>query len=329
MNLTGELGIRVRLVALNQDESRIDDLQVMLYRPVVSRLFVAQPAKTVRQLVPYLYTLCARAQCAASQAALAAAGARDLPPPEDDHRLWLEMLHEGFWRLLLDWPSALGLPQARDDFIDWRTRQRNRETDIAASTQLLSQTLEPLAERCMAALAVQWPDSRKTLAADAATPACLAASRLTPADWLPYWQGTSQKLPSAFVPASVAVAWCQRLAMTRYAVQALVEGWPFPLATAHDDCGLAVGQVWTARGVLTHAVERMDVRMSGTGDNDVVRRYAVWSPTDRHFANADALLCLSGSRTLPAAPEQARRYLNQIILALDPCLPYTLELSHA
>lgn len=327
MNLTGELGIHARLLA-SGNGVRLDGLEVMLYRPVVSRLFIAQPARTVLQLVPYLYTLCTHAQCAASRAVLTAVGVTGLPP-EDDHRLWLELLHENFWRLLLDWPLALGLPQEREAFIAWRTRPRSRENDIAATRLLLAQTLDTLAERCLAALAARWYGDGEVAAIHAAATARFVPPALTPADWLPCWQGLTPDLPPLPPPASVVAAYCQRLAMTRHAAQALVAGAPFPVAAVHDGSGLAVSQVWTARGVLTHAVELMAVRMSG--DIDLVRRYSVWAPTDRHFADSSALLHLLAAAPASGADsaEPLQQQLTQAILALDPCLPYTLEWNHA
>lgn len=75
----------------------------------------------------------------------------------------------------------------------------------------------------------------------------------------------------------------------------------------------------TARGVLTHAVHVVDGK---------VLRYRVQAPTDGFFADAAPLARLLANREFPSL-DQARQALDQAILALDPCLPYTLELQDA
>lgn len=59
-----------------------------------------------------------------------------------------------------------------------------------------------------------------------------------------------------------------------------------------------------------------------------VLRYRVQAPTDGFFADAAPLARLLANREFPSL-DQARQALDQAILALDPCLPYTLELQDA
>jgi 1-acyl-sn-glycerol-3-phosphate acyltransferase len=54
----------------------------------------------------------------------------------------------------------------------------------------------------------------------------------------------------------------------------------------------------------------------------------VQAPTDGFFADAAPLARLLANREFPSL-DQARQALDQAILALDPCLPYTLELQDA
>ena len=63
-------------------------------------------------------------------------------------------------------------------------------------------------------------------------------------------------------------------------------------------------------------------------DAGKVAKYRVWAPTDAFFADAVALSGLLAGRQF-AAPDEARRALDQAILALDPCVPYVLELNDA
>ena len=59
-----------------------------------------------------------------------------------------------------------------------------------------------------------------------------------------------------------------------------------------------------------------------------VASYRVQAPTDSYFADASALSSLLGNLEF-ASLDHARQALNQAILALDPCLPYEVELHDA
>lgn len=303
MNPAGELKVTARYAA-----GCLSELDVHLRRPPIARLFVDQPPNAVLKTVPYLYTLCAEAQRAAAQAALAAAGAAVPATPPDHRELWVEFLHETLWRLLLDWPQAFGLTPAREAFIAWRNA-RHGEDRLAATRALLDGPFAALVEEVEKCLP---PTVDRENQENSLVPV------LTPADWLPYWRDQAAIPPAWPYPASIAAACHRRLAETRLAAQALANDLPFPVAAAGGE-GFGVGQVWTARGVLTHAVQVEDEHVS---------RYRVWAPTDRHFADAGALTALLGDPHF-SSELAAHQRLEQAILALDPCLPYTLELRHA
>ena len=313
MNSVGSLLIDADFAA-----GTLADLRVRLERPPVTRLFVGQPPEAVVKTVPYLYTLCAQAQRAAAQAALAAAA--DTAPRTPDHAaLWGEMLHEHLWRLLLDWPLALGLPQARDALVAWRA---NRAGDglAAATEKALADTLlgvtsaawqgEPtsasLAGRCLTTLG----NGEKAHEFD--------LPPLSPAPWLAYWQGSAPRQPMAARPASVAAAYRQRLQETVLAARALGAGRPYPLATAGGN-GCGIGQTLTARGVLTHGAMLAEGKVTA---------YRIWAPTDCHFADAGDLAALLDGGPWPGV-DAARQAVEKGILALDPCLPYELKVSYA
>lgn len=297
MTATGSLSIRAEWQA--PQPLSAGTLSVTLQRPTAARLFIGQLPAVVAKTVPYLYSLCAQAQRAAAQAALAAAGNQPLPATDSQHRqaLWQEVLHESLWRLLLDWPAALGLPPAKDAFAHWRSARLAADGE-QATARLLAETLAPLAEQCLARLPGVADD-----------PAPLP--ELAPATW-------REDAPPP-VPASIAAAYRQRLALVRAAATALQEDRPYPLAAASVD-GWGIAQALTARGVLTHAVQLHEGK---------VRAYRIHAPTDALFADATPLTALLASLPPPASAESARQALEQAILALDPCLPYTLELIHA
>lgn len=281
-------------------DGQLLDLQVKLQRPPVTVLFHQQIAEAVVKAVPYLFSLCAHAQRAAAQAALAAAEEQERRPV-DDGELWSEMLHESLWRLLLDWPPALGLPDARDAFVDWRAARGS--DGFGERTQAVLKVARCQAAACLACLD---------------DPGVQPEPRLAPDVWLDYWQGNADQRPVPLPPPSVAAACRRRLAEAEMAAAALVAGTPYPVAAAGGK-GWGVGQTLTARGVLTHAAHVEEGR---------IINYKVWAPTDALFADTTALATLLGDAR-HASPEAARQALNRAVLALDPCLPYTLELQHA
>jgi hypothetical protein len=294
-------------------DGRLSNITVELFRPPITRLFMGQLPDVVAKTVPYLYTLCAHAQRTVAQAALAAAQ-DELPRPADSHELWLEVLHENLWRLLLDWPPALGLPPEKDAFIAWRNGRHN--DDCLEKTQsLLAETLRPLAEKCLEKLV------------DPEASCCFygrgnhdisPAPALLPQPWLDYWQGTTAQMPAPPTPPSISAVYRARLVEVETAVKALADAAPFPVAAAGGE-GWGVAQALTARGVLTHAVHL---------DEGKVVNYRVQAPTDSFFADAAALSSLLASLQFDSL-DQARQALNRAILALDPCLPYEVELQNA
>ncbi len=285
---------------------RLEDLAVRLERPMPARLFVGQTPEMVGKTVPRLYTLCAQAQASAARAALAAAGGSeaDFADP-DPAALWAEALHEYFWRLLLDWPRLLGLAPAPAAFAAWR-KQRGGGQLPAASRELLEEVLNPLAKNCQARI-----DSLGGTTESAKFDAPL----LTPAEWLPYCRG-ERRMPRVAAPVSLAEAYRRRVRETENAVTALREGQPYPLASAGEN-GWGVGQVMTARGVLTHAAHLEQGR---------VLAYRVWAPTDCLFADAACLSALlAGNRW--NSRESAEQGLELAVLALDPCLPFVVKVE--
>lgn len=298
MSSSGLLSIRARHAA-----GVLSEISVDLKRPPVTRLFINQNPDAVVKTVPYIYTLCAHAQRSAARAALAAAEGLVLPPV-DDAELWIELLHENFWRLLLDWPPALGLPPAKEAFATWRT-ERLGENRLAATRFLLDKTLHKLALQCSEHLGEH---SRQ----DYQVPV------LNPEAWLAYWQGTVAGAPRYAVPSSIAGAFHARLGEVEAGHAALVAGSAYPVAAAGGD-GWGVGQTITARGILTHAVRIFEGK---------VMNYRVWAPTDCHFADAAPLTALLEGRPVGDF-YAARRLIDQAVLALDPCLPYVVELQDA
>lgn len=76
-------------------------------RPDVAAALRGRLADEAVTLVPLVYSLCGQAQGIAAQAALAAARG-EVIPGHVDARVAAEAMREHAWKLLVDWPKALG-----------------------------------------------------------------------------------------------------------------------------------------------------------------------------------------------------------------------------
>ena len=107
MNPEGEITVR-----LTCSEQRVRHVAVASSRTgLPPRLVRGRAAADVQRLVPLLFSICSRAQGAASAAAIAAAqgvvtAAHQSARPTLE--VMLETLQETVWRLLIDWPKAMG-----------------------------------------------------------------------------------------------------------------------------------------------------------------------------------------------------------------------------
>lgn len=110
---------------LLHDNRSIVGIEVKSTRPRVCQLLKGKTPESVVQLVPALFSLCGRAQGAAAEAAVAAACNIALSRKLTLERaVACEAIQEHCWRLLLDWPKALGLAQLRGDFVRWHAMLR-------------------------------------------------------------------------------------------------------------------------------------------------------------------------------------------------------------
>jgi len=284
-------------------EGRLGGIEVELERPPVTRLFIGQLPAAVLRTLPALYSVCTHAQRATAGAALAAA-AGEAPGPADDAGLWRELVHEHLWRLLLDWPPALGLPPEKEAFAAWRAT-RNEESCVAETERLLQGALCDIAEKCQARMVDR----------DCHVPA--GGRALFPAAWLAGWRAGGEA-PTLHAPPSISAAYRGRVAGLKSAAAAMAAGAPYPIAFAGGD-GWGVAQTITARGILTHGVRLTAGRVAD---------YRIWAPTDCFFADAGMLSGLLDAPPL-ASVDAARQLLDQAVLALDPCVPCVVELKDA
>jgi hypothetical protein len=102
------------------DGAVLRDAAVTSTRVQASRLLQKKSPQAAVQLLPLLFSVCGKAQRAAALAAVTAAQGKPLAQVAQLERaLICEAMQEHLWRLLLDWPKLLGLPQQQAQFVRW------------------------------------------------------------------------------------------------------------------------------------------------------------------------------------------------------------------
>ncbi|HUO95863.1 MAG TPA: hypothetical protein VMT92_06485 [Steroidobacteraceae bacterium] len=317
---------------------RAVDIEATTPRP--SRLLTGLEPATVLGLLGRLYAVCGHAQRACAELALAAAGGTR---PDASRRAALaravaaEAVQEHLWRLLLDWPRALGLAPQSAEFKRWYGRIGAdavcwpSELKATLERDWLGRPADRLGEFADLDGFASW---RAGSAAPFATlfarlAAESAGDRAAP--------GTTLASESeCALAAAVEHPWVAALgAAGRWLeahVAARVVGLTGLVATLGGAPGVAVEMdavapepghgralVATARGMLEHDVTLADGR---------VGRYAITTPTDCNFA-ADgpfvARLRGRGAESVAAAQRAAGLWA----LAFDPCVAYSVAVVEA
>ncbi|MFZ2852959.1 MAG: nickel-dependent hydrogenase large subunit [Rhodocyclaceae bacterium] len=329
-------GLRLTLV---WDGRRIVAAEVVSTRPRAARILIGQPLARALELVPRLFSLCGQAQGVAARLASAAARGEALDAEsllDAGRQVALEAIGEHLWRLLLDWPPLLGLPQRKDAFLAWRRRLLavKDRTGAALLGGELARWLGAEAQ-----LRIEPVEHYAVLAPGALLPALAAATwaRQGIDDMFsgqPSCAGAPAEtgvLARRFAAAEVArhlatgkmiaARLAARYADLHFLAGALIDprqlaGW-LDAAPVADGVGLAC--VETARGLLLHLIQVNDGR---------VGRYVIVAPTEWNFHPQGAFVreitgCAAASR---AEAEQAAR---RLALALDPCVAYEVIINDA
>lgn len=363
MNLVSIAGaLSLRLV---WDGRTVTAVDVTSTRPRAAQLLVGKPVAMALALLPLLYSVCGRAQSLAGHAAVAAAQGRGSATWRDENNaVAIEAAREHLWRLLLDWPRLLGVTLLETEFATWYKRVPGAYTapelagdfagfvegellgmPLAAWFELdepealsRNEALSGLAGRLWRALpeeAVAETDAVGWL------PICSAAdhAQAVGVRWdedferCPEWQGQAAETGALarwkdhpLVAATLAchgrgvrarllarlmdLAQCTRYIANRGEVFA---GNRFD---AHAPTpGIGIARVETARGTLLHRVRLED---------EMVAEYAVVAPTEWNFQPRGAFAAaLRGSVASDAGA--LREHGLRLALALDPCVPYELE----
>jgi hypothetical protein len=230
--------------------------------PVTRKLFIDQLPEAVVKTMPYLLHACVptpsgpppRRHCAVALNE----EWRTVPPTAAN--LWIEVLHENLWRLLLDWPPVLGLPSQRRMHSSPGVRcPAQRRMPGRATQNLLARNAPPTR---LKNASKNWPTASIYETHEVMRPpgaGCPMPGWLTGKGIVGHAMPLQSPSPS-IRPRSPIVA---RLAEVETAVKAL---WPpaapFPLAAAWQRRLGRRRRSLTARGVLTHAAHVVDGKVA-------------------------------------------------------------------
>lgn len=363
MSIAGSLTLTL---SLELAAGRVSMVDVASTRPRAARLLVGKTATAALPLLPLLFSVCGDAQGLAGAAAVAGARGQVRPAtPVERLAVLCEATQEHLWRLLLDWPHLLGQEQMQAEFAVWFRRLGlagksgcwpdwgDAFVDFVAG-EVLGMPLEAwehltgYAPGSAATLAARlWRALPDEPAGDSGgwLPSASAATFAQALDgsWSdtferhPEWQGAPAETGSLARwrqhPALAAamlrhgrgarprlLARLMDLAQcARCLAAGADDGAAMPIDACSSGPGVGVARVETARGTLLHRVRLEDER---------VAEYTLVAPTEWNFHSRGAFASL-----LLGAPatdaETLRRQAAALVLALDPCVPYRIEIEHA
>ena len=314
-------------LTLNCAQGRIAALGIVHHQAPATRLLLGLPVARAVALAPSLFTLCARAQGAAARAAGQAAQGN--AGAAQDPVVAAEAAQEHLWRLMIDWPRELGLASQEKLFAHWR-RLLLADPQALHGSDLLSflgagffgmAPGEWLSISDTAALQA-WAENGRSLAARLCkallSEETEARAGIDPTETGAYARRQAEPLLAACAARPLLV---RLLARLRELAAMVLQERSLPLPGAVVALALAPGRglarVETARGALLHEMEIAEGR---------VLSYRIVAPTDINFRNQGPLASLLLGRDCAAA-ETAQVLARRAVLALDPCVAWTLQLA--
>lgn len=347
------------------DGDTVSGTDIRSTRPMAAQILKGKTPAQVLQIVPMLFSVCARAQGAAADVAMRAAQQVErLEVATLERMIACEAMQEHLWRLMLDWPKLAGVAQQEKRFAGWYAMLRKisvGEIDMAAFQREFERDGlgMPVAEwqgmNSYQALQAWWRKRDGLLAQLLAKLDELEHGRHAPRDirLLPAWSAADAR-------------------------QACAARWSADFSARPDWRGLAaetgawsyfadsplLRDVWRQSGskALTRllarmvdvvgmasdsAAARLDVDSPEEGEGiavvrtargllmhrvclaaDQVADYVIVAPTEWNFHPAGAFADdLRGLKERDAG--RVRQLAHIEILSLDPCVPYEIEVFHA
>ena len=299
--------VSVRLVGEN---GRVSAVCISSRRPDVAAALRGLPAAKALALVPMLYSLCGKAQGRAARLALAAARGEAVAEYLDPE-VAKEVAGEHLWRLLMDWPPLLGLPSQESLFVAGRRRLADGdfpswvETNLVSFAETLLAGLDTLAEPADGGCFLPRLDAAASLSCWPRLSGDFAAA--------PTYGGRAMET-GALARQATTVSGRPIRDRLHARIDELRRGGVGRVSAAPVAAGVGRALVETARGLLMHEIVL---------DGEAIADYRIVAPTEWNFHPAGTLaVWLSGMETAAAVALAPRA-----VLALDPCVPWTLEVD--
>ncbi|OHC63058.1 MAG: hypothetical protein A2045_09225 [Rhodocyclales bacterium GWA2_65_20] len=293
------------------------DVNLRLERPAAAAAMRGRPAEQAVRMLPLLYSICGAAQGVAASLALRAARG-EAQAPAIAAAVLAEARREHLWRLLLDWPRLLALPQQQALLIEGRRRLQEGGFDgwmeealrepFARIEQALGEQAEPppvrdaqwLPSLTAAETLVLWP---RLDAGFAAAPTYLGKPAET---------GALARHPDLLAGAAPLLARVEARMADLAAADGLGCTSAAPVAP-----GVGRAAVETARGLLLHEI---------TLDGDSVADYVIVAPTEWNF-HAQGILAAWLQGAVATTPGELKALAARAVLALDPCVRCEIALD--
>lgn len=358
----GKLEVQVLL----DHEHTIRAVDIRSTRPAVSGLLSGRTPAQALAMVGLVYQVCRRAQSAAAEAALAAAGEplATCVPANQEAVVAIEVLQENLWRLLLDWPAVFCLPSAPEAFRRWYGELRDSAAGEASPASLLASfERDWLGTTAAEWLAIDSLDALHDWSRAADSPAAALCGRVVQID-----SAGRPPLPAPlledYTAAAIQAGWADTID-AGFAAHPHRDGEPRETGTLcwHADAPL-LREALAARPsrVLARLLARIrdtlmllrgggGQRVEACGDGAgnglaVVRsarglllhqvrlesgRVANWqvvAPTEWNFHPAGSLVSGLLGLGFPE-PHLCERWVRAQLVSLDPCVEYGIGIHHA
>jgi uptake hydrogenase large subunit len=320
------------LVRVQYRDGCIELVEPVLQRPLqsISNLLVSQPPERAVLALPLLFAACGHAHQMAARLALAGWSVEGgaLPAETDLRKLHMEALHESVLRLCQCWhyrPVEMAQPLLKllEEGLAGDGKTPASWVDQLANAWLQFECDEWQTREWLARLADDLEDVYLPFDEDSDDVAVRVAATGTGAHIVLEQEGESvaslvreaaaalvdqarQRL-DALMPESETGEWLMSFQAAVYARN---------LCNRNDE---SCGQVFTSRGWLQH-------RLTRNPETGQITGWWIQTPTDVNFAISGLLpQVLNGT---PVAAQRVEDLVRYIVLAIDPCVAFEIEVSY-
>lgn len=358
MSLQGQLTIELHIESQANGFS-INNIAIELNRPIIAeKMLVNQKTQTALERISHMMTVCQHAQLVATKIAL-----KKPITPSDIQGIVYENIEQLLWRLLIDLPKVCHLDVDLSHFIALRqaikqaseikiiqrlansvfnqvcqsNAQEFSEFDVEQFNQWLA-TSGSLMAQCLVQVKKHFPSQEKANSINVLEPtteqlstlATLLASNKqysqTPtiankaAETGCYAKSVHSPLFESFITLGTVGRYAARLIELAKLISELaqqIESAQLVGEIENDQYQLA--WVQTARGLLVHKVQMQ---------SELIKHYDILAPTEWNFHPEGALKSMLVGKSFSTETE-AINAAKLMVIILDPCIEFSIGVSHA